>query len=141
MTKQHLLVPTAAEKLRRRGHGGSSGEQTTACDCNTAADGDIDCGDFVIDDDAIDYDEAAFDKGGVAGGGYLLGLIAFARKFARIIITISMLFCIIFISFYCCSESRTTITALAPPMTPPATTIEVHMRTHAQQAHRSWPTN
>lgn len=128
------------EKLRRRGHGSSSGEQTTACDCNVAADGDIDCGDFVIDGDAMDYDEAVFDKGGVAGGGYLLGLIAFARKFARIIITISMLFCIIFISFYCCSESRTTITALAPPMTPPATTIEVHMRTQAQ-AHRSWPTN
>ncbi|XP_054731517.1 uncharacterized protein LOC129240072 [Anastrepha obliqua] len=93
-----------------------------------------------MDGDGFDYDESTLDKGGVAGGGYLLGLIAFARKFARIIITISMLFCIIFISFYCCSEPRATITALAPPITPPPTSIEVHLRTHAQ-THRSWPSN
>ncbi|XP_020714600.1 uncharacterized protein LOC110118082 isoform X2 [Ceratitis capitata] len=63
----------------------------------------------------MDYDESTFDKGGVAGGGYLLGLIAFA-------------------------QSRTTITALAPPLTPPQTTIELHMRAQAQ-AHRNWPMN
>lgn len=46
--------------------------------------------------------------GGVLGGGYLLGLVAFARKFARCILTLTMLFGIVFITFYLCSTSRET---------------------------------
>uniref|UniRef100_A0A1B0FK55 Major sperm protein n=1 Tax=Glossina morsitans morsitans TaxID=37546 RepID=A0A1B0FK55_GLOMM len=45
-------------------------------------------------------------KGGVLGGGYLLGLIAFARKLARCILTVSILCCIVFLTFYFCSMSR-----------------------------------
>lgn len=38
--------------------------------------------------------------GGVAGGGYLLGLIAFARKFAGVILSLSLLCGILLLSFY-----------------------------------------
>ncbi|XP_075162192.1 uncharacterized protein LOC142234869 [Haematobia irritans] len=51
-------------------------------------------------------DECVHKDGGVLGGGYLLGLIAFARKFARCILTLTMLFAIVFITFYLCSTSR-----------------------------------
>ncbi|SPP77513.1 Hypothetical predicted protein [Drosophila guanche] len=39
-------------------------------------------------------------SGGVAGGGYLLGLIAFARKFMRVFLSLSLLCGILFVSFY-----------------------------------------
>lgn len=51
-------------------------------------------------------DECSHKDGGVLGGGYLLGLVAFARKFARCILTLTMLFAIVFITFYICSTSR-----------------------------------
>lgn len=38
--------------------------------------------------------------GGVANGGHLLGLIAFARKIARVLLSLSLLCCILFLSFY-----------------------------------------
>ncbi|XP_013116419.2 uncharacterized protein LOC106093805 [Stomoxys calcitrans] len=64
-------------------------------------------------DDAASADPYGFgdecghkDGGGVLGGGYLLGLVAFARKFARCILTLTMLFAIVFITFYLCSTSR-----------------------------------
>lgn len=50
--------------------------------------------------------------GGVLGGGYLLGLIAFARKFARCILTLSMLIGIVCITFYFCSLSRESPSAI-----------------------------
>ncbi|XP_073843142.1 uncharacterized protein [Musca autumnalis] len=54
-------------------------------------------------------DECSSQKdGGVLGGGYLLGLVAFARKFARCILTLTILFAIVFVTFYLCSTSRET---------------------------------
>lgn len=38
--------------------------------------------------------------GGVANGGHLLGLVAFARKIARVLLSLSLLCCILFLSFY-----------------------------------------
>lgn len=40
------------------------------------------------------------EMGGVANGGHLLGLIAFARKIARVLLSLSLLCCILFLSFY-----------------------------------------
>ncbi|XP_070072071.1 uncharacterized protein [Drosophila takahashii] len=38
--------------------------------------------------------------GGVAAGGHLLGLIAFARKLVRVVLSLSLLCGILFVSFY-----------------------------------------
>lgn len=38
--------------------------------------------------------------GGVANGGHLIGVIAFARKIARVLLSLSLLCCILFLSFY-----------------------------------------
>ncbi|XP_023302800.2 uncharacterized protein LOC111684824 [Lucilia cuprina] len=51
-------------------------------------------------------------EGGVLGGGYLVGLIAFARKFARCILTLTMLIGIVCVTFYFCSMSRESTSAL-----------------------------
>lgn len=52
--------------------------------------------------------------GGVAAGGHLLGLIAFARKLVRVVLSLSLLCGILFVSFYLGSNyggnSTTTIT-------------------------------
>ncbi|XP_034483821.1 uncharacterized protein LOC117788970 [Drosophila innubila] len=44
--------------------------------------------------------ERQMEMGGVANGGHLLGLIAFARKIARVLLSLSLLCCILFLSFY-----------------------------------------
>lgn len=55
--------------------------------------------------------------GGVAAGGHLLGLIAFARKLMRLALSLSLLCGILFISFYLGSNyggnTATTTTSLA----------------------------
>lgn len=43
---------------------------------------------------------AGSQMGGVANGGHLIGLIAFARKIARVLLSLSLLCCILFLSFY-----------------------------------------
>lgn len=50
--------------------------------------------------------------GGVAAGGHLLGLIAFARKLMRLALSLSLLFGILFVSFYLGSNygGNTTVT-------------------------------
>lgn len=43
---------------------------------------------------------AGSQMGGVANGGHLIGIIAFARKIARFLLSLSLLCCILFLSFY-----------------------------------------
>lgn len=59
-------------------------------------------------DNNYNFDTECKKDGGVLGGGYLLGLIAFARKFARCILTLTMLIGIVCVTFYFCSMSRET---------------------------------
>lgn len=68
--------------------------------------GDDDDNDGMLMESNFNFDMQCKKDGGVLGGGYLLGLVAFARKFARCILTLTMLCCIVFVTFYFCSISR-----------------------------------
>ncbi|KAM7355098.1 uncharacterized protein ACRADG_001305 [Cochliomyia hominivorax] len=69
-------------------------------------DDEHDGGGSLLMDNNFNFDTQCKKDGGVIGGGYLLGLIAFARKFARCILTLTMLIGIVCVTFYFCSMSR-----------------------------------
>ncbi|XP_065359810.1 uncharacterized protein LOC135953753 [Calliphora vicina] len=66
----------------------------------------------ILMDNNFNFDMQCKKDGGVLGGGYLLGLIAFARKFARCILTLTMLIGIVCVTFYFCSMSRESPSAI-----------------------------
>lgn len=112
MTKQRLLNAAAAATTKCRHFKTAKIHKLIKhCQCPegyVATDGFGDLNDMNDPYNFNDDDGCVQKDGGVLGGGYLLGLVAFARKFARCILTLTMLFAIVFITFYLCSTSRET---------------------------------
>lgn len=112
MTKQRLLNAAAAASTTCRNFKSAKlHELIKQCQCPEGYIAtrvmDYEEGGGMLTENNFNFDMMQCNKeGGVLGGGYLLGLIAFARKFARCILTLTMLCCIILVTFYFCSIFR-----------------------------------
>ncbi|XP_037900632.1 uncharacterized protein LOC119644962, partial [Glossina fuscipes] len=105
LTKQRLLNAAAAATATNC-HQWQQNLDSLTRRCNEEEKNRFDNSDSSADNDDGNNCFGDCKKGGVLGGGYLLGLIAFARKLARCILTVSILCCIVFLTFYFCSMSR-----------------------------------
>ena len=117
MTKQRLLNAAAAATTRCHNFRTANIQKLIKqCECPegyiaTRIMEDVG-GSGILMDSNINFDTSCKKDGGVLGGGYLLGLIAFARKFARCILTLTMLIGIVCVTFYLCSMSRESPSAI-----------------------------
>lgn len=138
MTKQRLLNAAAAATTKCRNFKTANLHKLIKqCQCPdgytaTRIMDDV-AGDGMLMENNLNFDwqQHCKKEGGVLGGGYLLGLIAFARKFARCILTLTMLCCIVFVTFYFCSISRESSTSAI------TTNALVHV-TEAEYMITSW---
>lgn len=109
MTKQRLLNAAAAATTKCRNFRAANLHKLIKeCQCPDGyiATRILDEDNGIATDSAYNYGTHCKKDGGVLGGGYLVGLIAFARKFARCILTLTMLISIVCVTFYFCSMFR-----------------------------------